>query len=178
MGPTDCPETSVRNYTYSLRNSPQEHSSRLLRGGSLTSGPYNYHYHHHHHHLTIIIEFLTSQLWLGNIHLSWDVVINRIRLGGPICSSRISYNWTCAKNYRFLQLYIFIRVQVKSCLVIIIIIIIIIITIFNAVVLVFLITTTIANPLPRNLNVHYSQKPTSTGLKPDKTTLYVQKHFL
>jgi len=24
----------------------------------------------------IIIEFLTSQLWLGNIHLSWDVVIN------------------------------------------------------------------------------------------------------
>jgi len=25
------------------------------------------------------------QLWLGNIHLSWDVVINRIRLGGLIC---------------------------------------------------------------------------------------------
>ena len=34
----------------------------------------------------IIIEFLTSQLWLGNIHLSLDVVINRIRLGGLICS--------------------------------------------------------------------------------------------
>jgi len=34
----------------------------------------------------IIVKFLTSQLWLGNIHLSWDVVINRIRLGGPICS--------------------------------------------------------------------------------------------
>jgi len=34
----------------------------------------------------IIIEFLTSQLWLENIHLSWDVVINRIRLGGLICS--------------------------------------------------------------------------------------------
>jgi len=33
-----------------------------------------------------IPEFLTSQLWLGNIHLSWDVVINRIRLGGLICS--------------------------------------------------------------------------------------------
>ena len=33
-----------------------------------------------------IIEFLTSQLWLGNIHLSWDAVINRIRLGGLICS--------------------------------------------------------------------------------------------
>jgi len=28
--------------------------------------------------IIIIIEFLTSQLWLGNIHLSWDVVINII----------------------------------------------------------------------------------------------------
>ena len=36
--------------------------------------------------IIIIIEFLTSQPWLGNIHLSWDVVINRIRLGGLICS--------------------------------------------------------------------------------------------
>ena len=34
--------------------------------------------------IIIIIEFLTSQLWLGNIHLSWDVEINKIRLG--ICS--------------------------------------------------------------------------------------------
>jgi len=31
--------------------------------------------------IIIIIELLTSQLWLGNTHLSWDVVINRIRLG-------------------------------------------------------------------------------------------------
>jgi hypothetical protein len=36
--------------------------------------------------IIIMIEFLTSQLWLGNIHLSSDVVINRIRLGGLICS--------------------------------------------------------------------------------------------
>jgi len=28
---------SVRNYHYSLRNNPEEHSSRLLRGGSLKS---------------------------------------------------------------------------------------------------------------------------------------------
>ena len=34
----------------------------------------------------IIIEFFTSQLWLGNIHISWDVVINRIRLCGLIFS--------------------------------------------------------------------------------------------
>ena len=36
--------------------------------------------------IVIVIEFLTAQLWLGNIHLSWDVVINRIRLGDLICS--------------------------------------------------------------------------------------------
>ena len=36
--------------------------------------------------IIIIIEFLTSQLWLGNIYLSWDVVINRIKLGGLTCS--------------------------------------------------------------------------------------------
>jgi len=30
-----CPETSVRNYHYSLRNKPEELSSHLLRSGSL-----------------------------------------------------------------------------------------------------------------------------------------------
>jgi len=34
----------------------------------------------------IIIQFITSQLWLRNIRLSWDVVINRIKLRGLICS--------------------------------------------------------------------------------------------
>ena len=38
--------------------------------------------------LLLLSEFLTSQLWLGYIHLSWDAVINRIRLGGLICSLR------------------------------------------------------------------------------------------
>jgi len=33
MGPTGCPETSVRNYHYSLRNDPDKRSSNLLRGG-------------------------------------------------------------------------------------------------------------------------------------------------
>jgi hypothetical protein len=35
MGPIGCPETSVRNYHYSLRINPEEHSSHLLRGGIL-----------------------------------------------------------------------------------------------------------------------------------------------
>jgi hypothetical protein len=32
-----CPETSVRNYHYSLRHNPEERSSHHLRGGSLKS---------------------------------------------------------------------------------------------------------------------------------------------
>ena len=37
MGPTDCPETSVRNYHYSLRKNSEERSSHSLRGGSRKS---------------------------------------------------------------------------------------------------------------------------------------------
>ena len=36
-GPIGCPETSVRNYHYLLRNNPGWHCSQLLRGGSLKS---------------------------------------------------------------------------------------------------------------------------------------------
>jgi len=37
MGPIGCPETSVRNYHYLLRNNPEERSSHLLRDKSLKS---------------------------------------------------------------------------------------------------------------------------------------------
>ena len=37
MGPIGGPETSARNYHYSLRHSPEERSSHLLRYGSLKS---------------------------------------------------------------------------------------------------------------------------------------------
>ena len=37
MGPIGCPETSVRNYHYSLRNNPEERSYQLLLDGSLNS---------------------------------------------------------------------------------------------------------------------------------------------
>jgi len=37
MGLTGCPETSGRNYHYSLYNSPEECGSHLLRGRSLRS---------------------------------------------------------------------------------------------------------------------------------------------
>jgi len=39
MGPVGCPETSVRNYHYSLRNGPEELSSQPLRSGSLNFCP-------------------------------------------------------------------------------------------------------------------------------------------
>jgi len=35
LEPISSPETSARNYHFSLRNKPQELSSHLLRGGSL-----------------------------------------------------------------------------------------------------------------------------------------------
>jgi len=38
MGPIGYPETSLRNYHYSLCNSPEERSSHLLPGKSLKSG--------------------------------------------------------------------------------------------------------------------------------------------
>jgi hypothetical protein len=34
MRPKGCPETSARNYSHSLRNSQEDRSSHLLRGGS------------------------------------------------------------------------------------------------------------------------------------------------
>jgi hypothetical protein len=37
MGPTGCPETSVRIYHHYLRNIPEERSSHLFRGESLKS---------------------------------------------------------------------------------------------------------------------------------------------
>jgi hypothetical protein len=37
MGPIGCPETSVRNYHYSLRNTLEERGSQLLYGCSLKS---------------------------------------------------------------------------------------------------------------------------------------------
>ena len=37
MRPMCCPETSVRNHHYSLRNSPEERSSQLLRSERLKS---------------------------------------------------------------------------------------------------------------------------------------------
>jgi len=40
IGLIGCPETSVRKYHYVLRNNQEEHSSHLLRGGSLKSRPY------------------------------------------------------------------------------------------------------------------------------------------
>ena len=36
-GPIGSPETSVRNYNYALRNSPEERSYHILNGGSLKS---------------------------------------------------------------------------------------------------------------------------------------------
>jgi len=38
MKPIGCPETSVRNYHYSLRNNPEGRSPHLLGGGIMELG--------------------------------------------------------------------------------------------------------------------------------------------
>ena len=68
MGSIGCPETSVRNYHYSLRNDPEERSFHLLRGGSLTSPimiP------------TAILKFLNSD----SRRQTWRIVLLQQKLG-------------------------------------------------------------------------------------------------
>jgi hypothetical protein len=58
--------------------------------------------------IIIIIEFLTSQLHLGNIHLSWDVVINRIRLDYLIYGLKISLQLNmCRELQIFTSVYMY-----------------------------------------------------------------------
>ena len=73
-----------------------------------TATYYYYYYYYYYYFFIIIIEFLTSQLWLGNIHLSWDVVINRIRLGGLTCSlkSFLQLNM-CQESQIFVVVYMY-----------------------------------------------------------------------
>ena len=48
MGPIGCPEKLVRDNHHSLRNTPEERSSHLLRGESLKSrSPLQYLYKHY-----------------------------------------------------------------------------------------------------------------------------------
>ena len=62
--------------------------------------------------IIIIIEFLTSQLWLGNIHLSWDVLINRIRLSGLICSLK---SFSQLNMCQELQIFADVRIYLFGC---------------------------------------------------------------
>ena len=41
--------------------------------------------------LLLLSELLTSRLWLENIQLSWDVVIERIKLGDIIYSLKSNF---------------------------------------------------------------------------------------
>jgi len=53
----------------------------------------------------LLIEFLTSQLWLGNFHLSWDAVIKKIRLGCLIYSLK---SFLQLNMYQELQIFAFV----------------------------------------------------------------------
>ena len=58
--------------------------------------------------IIITIEIFTSQLWLGNIHLSWDAAINSITFGGLICSLKSSLQLNmCQELHIFAAVYMY-----------------------------------------------------------------------
>jgi len=50
--------------------------------------------------IIIIIEFFTSQLWLGNIHLSWDVLLLLLLFTAIGLSPSGSGYFTCVQNMK------------------------------------------------------------------------------
>jgi hypothetical protein len=59
----------------------------------------------------IIIEFLTSQPQLGNIHLTWDLIVDRNRLGGLIYSVE---NFLQLNMYQEIQIFAFVCVYLDA----------------------------------------------------------------
>ena len=70
MVPIGCPETSVRNYRYSLRNSPEERSSQLLPGGSLKS--------HKNFHCLQVVNMLHIAVFDGDMITRCFTIILRV----------------------------------------------------------------------------------------------------
>jgi hypothetical protein len=68
MGPIGCPETSERNYHYSLRNNPEEHSPHPFRGGSLTSRTFTINDFH------FLVVVARTSLYCGGA-VTWFVVL-------------------------------------------------------------------------------------------------------
>jgi len=59
-----------------------------------------------------MIEFFTSKIWLGNIHLTWDVVSHRFRLGGLTCSLK---SFLQLNKCQELQISAFVSMCVFGC---------------------------------------------------------------
>jgi len=94
MGPTGCPETSVRNYHYMLRNNPEEYSSHLLRGWNLKSRINNgclllekywtYQYSVHNTVTNLTVYIVTIWLWRISMeversrHYTWGCRSSRV----------------------------------------------------------------------------------------------------
>ena len=51
----------------------------------------------------IIIEYLRFQRWLGNIRISRDVVLNRIRLDGLICILKSSLHLNICQELQIFE---------------------------------------------------------------------------
>jgi hypothetical protein len=92
VGPIGCPEKSVRNCRYSLRNNPEEHTFHLLRSGSLKSQngeavPTMVHYAY--------VGFPNSVLHLvfqkGNVSETWYTNVLRRREWGRYKTTEVSW---------------------------------------------------------------------------------------
>jgi hypothetical protein len=78
--PRGCPETSVRNYHYTLRNNPEERSSHILRGWSLMSCSFN--------NFHISLHLVRTDWW--QLSLCFTLLIRRT----PIFFIRYIMYWT------------------------------------------------------------------------------------
>ena len=97
MGPTSCPETSVRNYHLSLRNNPEERSSQLLHGGSLQSRNVNLCWHNQMVRSALFLDFTQRVLIVCYRRFETNY---RYLFQGSICNKQPTYT---AYNYRRAQ---------------------------------------------------------------------------
>jgi hypothetical protein len=89
MEPVGCPETSVRNYCYSLSNNPEEQSSHLLCGRSLKS------------HMYMYVPLSSPSLW-EFLLFTLKIILEfyrQLSLYDELLSSILSFYYQCETQY-------------------------------------------------------------------------------
>jgi hypothetical protein len=111
--PRGCPETSVRNYRYTLRNNPEERSSHILRGWSLKSCIFNISSHFptlNTNGLTasvtvVYVTYAANTNLCHSVHMYWTVLL----IVQYVCTERyfLSFNMYVLNgtSYRSICMY-------------------------------------------------------------------------